>query len=388
MMLQLIGKLLKRTPENYLDQAKNLIQKNQFRQAERKLWRGILFFPKSSICADALLGLTKIDERPKQILQVSNVILNQDPFNKNGLIQKTLSLLILGEKAKATQNLKTYFNSQRHPRSRFLNGLFQFKNNPRKLLWASSFHTHQNTSIKKDGLRNFQPFQYWSQGSIPNDVAIIQEKWNALLTEINLPKIKIFNKRSARAWIQSHAPELTQHFDNAPLFAMEADIFRIAYALKNDCIWIDSDEFPRTSTPKLLKHWTKRCDTLFLFRWNRPWISNSFFMTKRASPFFLEIVQSIQSYRLPNKPIQRKEVLNSYGPGRYNKQLNKLLRKYNLLNDRKSGEAEKALIDINGWRYGFTNEKIFCALKPPFNLNYENTNDSWHRSINQSHGSA
>ena len=265
-----------------------------------------------------------------------------------------------------------------------MNGLSHLNKNPRKLLWASSFHTYQGLHTQRNDSTNFQPFQYWSQGSIPNDIAIIQEAWNTLLSEIDLPRIILFNKDSARSWIQSHAPELTQRFDNAPLFAMEADIFRIAYATKNDCIWIDSDEFPRTATSRLLKHWTKRCDTLFLFRWNRPWISNSFFMTKKSSPFFLDLEQSIQSYQLPDRPIRRKDVLNSYGPGLYNKQLNLLLRRYNFSNHYNRDLPDKALIDCKNWRYAFTNEKIFCALKPPCQLEYTNTLDSWHQHVDQS----
>lgn len=384
MVLQLIAKLLKKTPERYQKQAKHLTQKNQYRKAEKKLWRGIFLFPESSACAEMLVELIKIDEKPRQFLRLSNIILDRNPLNKNGLTHKALSLLILGEKAKATHILKTYFESKDYPHSRFLNGLSYFNSNHRKLLWASSFHTHQGLYSQSNKSTDFQPFQYWSQGSIPNDIARVQEAWNALLSEIDLPKIVLFNKNSARSWIQRHTPELTHHFDNAPLFAMEADIFRIAYAIKNDCIWIDSDEFPRASTSTLLKHWTKRCDTLFLYRWNRPWISNSFFLTKKSSPFFLDLEQSIQSYQLPDRAIRRKDVLNSYGPGRYNKQLNQLLSQYKFSGHRHSILPEKALFDFNNWRYAFTNEKIFCALKPPFQLDYTNTSDSWHQLVDQS----
>ena len=384
MVLQWIAKLLKKTPERYQKQARNLIKKSDYRQAKKKLWKGIFFFPESSACAETLLELTKIDENPRQFLRLSNIILDRNPLIENGLMHKVLSLLILGEKAKATHILKTYFKSQDYPRSRFLNGLSHLNKNPRKLLWASSFYTHQGRYIKSNNCTNFQPFQYWSQGSIPNDIARIQGAWNALLSKADLPKIILYNKDSARSWIQRYTPELTQHFDNAPLFAMEADIFRIAYAVKNDCIWIDSDEFPRTATSTLLKHWIKRCDTLFLYRWNRPWISNSFFLTKKSSPFFLDLEQSIQSYQLPDRAIRRKDVLNSYGPGRYNKQLNQLLSQYKFSGHHHSVLPEKALFDFNNWRYAFTNEKIFCALKPPFQLDYTNTSDSWHQLVDQS----
>ena len=50
---------------------------------------------------------------------------------------------------------------------------------------------------------------------------------------------------------------------------------------QNDCIWIDSDQYPKKLTPQLIKWWATECDTLLMFRWNRPWVTNSFFMTKK-----------------------------------------------------------------------------------------------------------
>ena len=142
MVLKQIAKLFQKTPERYLEQAKYLINKNQFRQAEKKLWRGIFFFPESSACTESLLKLIKIDEKPRQFMRLSNIILSRNPLSKNGLMHKALSLLILGKKIKATHVLNTYFKSEDYPRSRFLNGLSHLNKNPRKLLWASSFHTY------------------------------------------------------------------------------------------------------------------------------------------------------------------------------------------------------------------------------------------------------
>ena len=99
------------------------------------------------------------------------------------------------------------------------------------------------TPIKKHDFNS--PFQYWSQGQLPYDLQDIQEKWNKIFLNMGLPAIKLFNKSSAREWIALNAPEFIKSFEKAPLFAVEADIFRIAYALKNDCIWIDSDQYPR-----------------------------------------------------------------------------------------------------------------------------------------------
>ena len=97
MVLKQIAKLFQKTPERYLEQAKYLIDKNQFRQAEKKLWRGIFFFPESSACTESLLKLIKIDEKPRQFMRLSNIILSRNPLSKNGLMHKALSHLILGK---------------------------------------------------------------------------------------------------------------------------------------------------------------------------------------------------------------------------------------------------------------------------------------------------
>ena len=112
MVLQWIAKLLKKTPERYQAQARHLIKKNQFRQAENKLWRGIFLFPESSACAETLLELIKIDEKPGHFLRLSNIILNRTPFSKKGLTHKVLSLLILEKKQRQLILLK-HISSQK-----------------------------------------------------------------------------------------------------------------------------------------------------------------------------------------------------------------------------------------------------------------------------------
>ena len=85
MVLKQIAKLFQKTPERYLEQAKYLINKNQFRQAEKKLWRGIFLFPESSACTESLLKLIKIDEKTSTIHAIVKYHLKPKPSKQKRL---------------------------------------------------------------------------------------------------------------------------------------------------------------------------------------------------------------------------------------------------------------------------------------------------------------
>ena len=299
------------------------------------------------------------------------------------IVHNILELLAEG---RTEQALEVHYSDRQHKipgKSRFLNGLNFAATNNRKALWISSFcgDIQPNPRPNLRSAIQFTPFQYWSQGKLPHDIQDIQEKWNTILLEIGLPKIKAFDKTSAREWISSHAPEFIKLFEEAPLYAVEADIFRIAFALRNDCIWIDSDQYPRKNTGQLIQQQGNNCDTLLMFRWNRPWITNSFFLTRKASPLFQKIFNTSLSYEFPRaKAMTRNDVLRSFGPGRYNRFLNEIIREHsNHINP--NGSPKSQWTSKEGWRYAFLNEKNLCALKPPYKLSYESSGGSWHNRV-------
>ncbi len=299
------------------------------------------------------------------------------------MISQILPLLAEG---KIEESLKIHRpNGNKASKSRFLNALNHAENNHRKLLWISSFYydKHAKTNHGQKPRVEFTPFQYWSQGPLPSELKKIQEKWNKILLEIGLPSIKIFSKSSAKEWITFHTPEFIKPFKKAPLYAVEADIFRIAFALHNDCIWIDSDQYPRQNTGQLIQQRGNDCDTLLMLRWNRPWITNSFFLTKKASPLFQKIYNTSLGYEFPaSGEITRNEVLRSFGPGRYNTILNNIIRESPMQAISTLNHSFKPqLTSVEGWRYAFLNEKNLSALKPPFKLSYESTKDSWHNHV-------
>jgi tetratricopeptide (TPR) repeat protein len=97
-------------------------------------------------------------------------------------------------------------------------------------------------------------FQYWSQTDIPVEVISVRKQWNKVLTAIGIDPIQHFNKSKARDWIVKNAPQFRVSFDTAFHYAIEADVFRLAYASMHDCIWIDSDFPPCALSAHTLSH--------------------------------------------------------------------------------------------------------------------------------------
>ena len=172
-----------------------------------------------------------------------------------------------------------------------------------------------------------QAFQYWSQGDPPASVKANTAVWNKLLSEYEYPNIKTYDKQSALVFLEENQPGLINAFTTAYHYASEADIFRIAYAASNnDCIWIDSDLRAHVNSMDAInKVFTGSRISMFLFRWMSPAITNSFFATHANSPFFKAIVNSMDGYSFRDRPKTGLELINSFGPGQFNKTLNSLL---------------------------------------------------------------
>ena len=322
---------------------------------------------------------------PTRLLRYfQNFISKKVANNSSSTIRRVIFLLESGQKDEAINifNLEKYQTSAL--KSRFLNGLSCANKNTRKKLWISSFEIITKTTNSPTPDIHFVPIQYWSQGKLPPDFEKIRRKWNQILAYSGQQQIQLFNKSSARDWIASYTPELIKHFDKAPLYAIEADIFRIAFAFKNNCIWIDSDQYPKRFTPQLIQRWSHDCDTLLMFRWNRPWVTNSFFMTKKNSPFFRAMIEANLSYTFPKKEdLSRKDVLNSFGPGRFNKSLSALISEGRLPTDNAKvlNKIKPVLLTRDGWKIAFSNETSLCSLKPPFSLKYNGSTKSWHDQV-------
>lgn len=227
--------------------------------------------------------------------------------------------------------------------------------------WIASFRLDQNSGQSSQNMPTlrWQPFQYWSQGEQPEDVRAITELWNQLFDSIGIEPIRLFDKNAAAAYIEHHCPELCRAFSSAFHVAIESDVFRVAYAQHNNCIWLDSDLFPTGETKAVLENIVGKAGTTLLFRRHRPKITNAFFATPAHSDFFRLILNSTRGYDFLERARTPAEIMHSFGPGRFNATLDRMT-------DRQH------LADL-----GFINEHQALSMGPPYPLAYKATPDAW-----------
>jgi len=248
------------------------------------------------------------------------------------------------------------------------------RNNFGPKAWIYSYkekEKHLNNNRKQT--MKFQAIQYWSQGNPSSDLNQITNKWDDILKTLGQPSIQLFDKNKAYKYIENHCPDLLIPFETAFHYAVEADIFRIAYALNNSCIWLDSDLYPTRTTHLFLPNAFEKRKTTLMFRWYKPWITNAFFVTDANSPLFNTILRQMKNYNFKEKEHSTNEVLSSFGPRRYNnvwKQLMKENKEKDIINYKKT--------NIRGaWKFGYINEYNDVKMKPPFKLNYKETDNNW-----------
>ena len=240
-------------------------------------------------------------------------------------------------------------------------------------LWIRSFHTKSVTTGYRKDFADYQPFQYWSQGTPPHDVQALTLIWNRLFNDLGIRPIRVFDKRDALDFISEYTPELLPAFESAFHYTIESDIFRIAFALFNDCIYTDADCFPKKETRDLMQTLLAEQTTSLCFRWFRVWICSGFFATCAQSPFFKRIVDEMNGYSFIGKPRTRKEVFDSFGPARYNATLADFMDDNSGINT--SDGASEIVID-EGWHIKFANcHNAFS--EGHFSLEYKKTNDNW-----------
>ena len=173
--------------------------------------------------------------------------------------------------------------------------------------------------------------------------------------------IRLFDKHAAAAYIEQHCPELCRAFASAFHVAVESDVFRVAYAQHNHCIWLDSDLFPTAQTKAVLQKIAGGTRTTLLFRRQRPKVTNAFFATPAHSDFFRLILNSTRGYDFRERARTPAEIMHSFGPGRFNATLDQMTDRQRL--------AE----------LGFINEHQALSMGPPYPLAYKDTTDAWQK---------
>lgn len=221
--------------------------------------------------------------------------------------------------------------------------------------------------------------QYWSQGEPPRDLAFVVATWNAVLQEVGLGPTLIYNKETAGSWIAENAPEFGTAFSQAFHFAMEADIFRIAYASRLDCIYLDIDSWPIDGVSRVLSCGLRSGSSMLYFRAGQPWLNNSFFIARRNCPFFDELVRQCSAIDVSTLRKDRGTILSSYGPGRFNAVLHETVRAdaVEFVHPVPEANGVSAIAFRNATSLLFCNEFSTAAQKPPFPLNYTSSGDHW-----------
>ena len=253
-----------------------------------------------------------------------------------------------------------------------------FKNTTKQKIWSYSFKKTPEPAEcdEKIMLESWQPFQYWSQGSPPSDIEEITGVWNSIFESIGVRPIKLFDKSSALEYIDKNCPELSISFKTSFHYAVEADVFRVAYAQKNNCIWLDSDLYPKPGAKDSLRVLLSHQKTTLFFRAFRPWITNAFFVTPSASLFFVSILNSTMNIDFSVLPHSKETILQTFGPARYNQEFD------NILNS--GDQSNVAPLGAESWaarNFNFVNDHNFASMKPPFRLQYLSSSDRWKTAI-------
>ena len=174
-----------------------------------------------------------------------------------------------------------------------------------------------------------QPFQYWSQGTPPDDVVAVTEKWNSIVSRLGLNAIQVFNREQALAWIAKYNPEFQISFETAPHYAAESDVFRLAYASCNDTIWLDSDVMPVATSQRVIGLALQHDASLLYLKKRVPYLQSSFFISRQGCPFFAEMANDLKGFDYTDPrfdSVGRLQLIHdcSFGPTSYTVALERL----------------------------------------------------------------
>ena len=222
--------------------------------------------------------------------------------------------------------------------------------------------------------------QYWSQGVPPEDVQLVASAWRQLLAREQIGEIELFDRNTAEAWIAENAPEFSVHFSQAFHFAMEADIFRIAFASKRPCVYVDIDAWPLENAAEIVKFGLRQHRSMLYLRSYIPWLGNGFFISTPTCPFFRELVSQCLAINLGEWVADRDTILKTFGPIRYNDVLLQLIeRSCTSKVSPIEGVPGCSKLMLEDGEILFTHEAAVASMKPPFRLNYKATEASWKR---------
>ena len=367
--------------DNCQYEIEDLMALSQLEEAQDRIQIAMKQFPPTQKLLKTAIQIYRLLGNHSKSLQYAELFINHYPNSWKGYLYASQDKLILGnfQLNDYSQELNSTRPAKNNGQIRsFWKYLYRTKNTKKTDLWINSYKLIRQSAdnqISKQCIE-WQPFQYWSQGKPPKQIRKVTSLWNEIFKMIGLPPIRQFDQKSASAYITKNCPELITPFKTAFTHAVQADVFRVAFAQKNNCIWLDSDLYPNCNTIHHLQELLSKQKTTLFFRWYRPWITNAFFISLSSSTFFGKILESTKNINFNNFPKSKETILSTFGPGRYNQELDKII-KYNP----EMLESKSTSITFQQEQIAFTNDYVFANMKPPYRLKYKNTNDNWQKLV-------
>jgi predicted Zn-dependent protease len=353
-----------------VDEALEVLQRPKHQETERMLStaRDLAFrhgrFAKAAELAEALATL-RPSPRNRELLVQTLMAAGQTDSAKRFLVSEPADVAAIGSKPE--------FHFRQYER---------LKNEAPMLVeaWARSLRNGGSQSDEASTVpASLRLIQYWSQGRPPPDVMRVVDRWRKLLETEELGDLQLHDRSSAEQWIGANAPEFSQLFADAFHFAMESDIFRIAYASRLQCVYVDIDSWPLENTAAILRHAGTSFRSLLYFRAYRPWIVNGFFVAQPGCPFFAQLVKQSLQIDLTTLPKNHKTIDETFGPSRYNKVLRELISAADCVIAEDIPAPGCSMLSLDGHSIAFSHDAAVAAVKPPFRLSYVGTNDHWKR---------
>ena len=245
--------------------------------------------------------------------------------------------------------------------------------------WLTALRNRRALPDQRNSPQPTVMIQYWSQGAPPRDVAYVVDQWRRLLAEEELGEVALFDRISGRDWIEEHAPDFLGAFDKAFHFAMESDIFRIAFASRRPCIYMDIDSWPLEHTAEVLRYGMAQTGSLLYFRSYQPWLVNGFFISRPDCQFIRTLVDQTLSLDLDSMEKNHITIDTSFGPTRFNVVVKDLIAQ-NVTSQVDPTDAYGcSRLTLDGGVLHFVHEAAVAAVRPPFDLGYKGTGDYWKR---------
>lgn len=252
-------------------------------------------------------------------------------------------------------------------------------------VFASAWEFALQNSVEREPVRAAEQgdlgatmIQYWSQGTLPDDVQIVCNNWKQLFEAESLGAIELFDRTSATKWIADYAPEFSTLFSKAFHYAMESDIFRIAYASRRPCIYMDIDSWPLEHTAAILRFAVRSGATMLYLRAHRATIVNGFFVSQPDCPFVQELVRQCLAIELDGLRRDYLVLESTFGPSRYSKVFMDLLASCDSASATTVDEVPGcSSVSMGIDQIYFAHEAAVAAVRPPFALGYKATDDYW-----------